>query len=401
MILLYWREKIICSYVNYVLYLDYKKVNQIYMINRPFWVEKINDGWGTRPLVWLSGVRRSGKTTLCRMLPNVVYMNCDLPSVKRQLENPEFFFSNLSEYSTVIFDEIHRLENPSEVLKIGTDEFPNLKILATGSSTLEATSKFRDSLTGRKIQILLPPVLWNECVDDFKITDIDRRLLNGGLPEFLLSEVKRGELYSEWIDSYYARDIQEIFGVRNRTGFLKLMQLLFMQSGGIMEVATIAKGSGLSRPTVMAYLEALSVAHAISLIQPFYGGGKKEIVKRPKVYAFDTGFVCHVRGWNEIRETDRGFLWEHLVLDMLRVRFGKIYYWSDKYGNEIDFIVKGTRGDINTFECKINPDKYSPSAVTKFREYYPEGEDYCISPHVRNSYKLSFGHIGVTFQSFP
>jgi len=371
------------------------------MINRPFWVEKINDGWGKRPLVWLSGVRRSGKTTLCRMLPNVVYMNCDLPSVKRQLENPEFFFSNLSEYSTVIFDEIHRLENPSEVLKIGTDEFPHLKILATGSSTLEATSKFRDSLTGRKIQILLPPVLWNECVDDFKITDIDRRLLNGGLPEFLLSEVKRGELYSEWIDSYYARDIQEIFGVRNRTGFLKLMQLLFMQSGGIMEVATIAKGSGLSRPTVMAHLEALSVAHAISLIQPFYGGGKKEIVKRPKVYAFDTGFVCHVRGWNEIRETDRGFLWEHLVLDMLRVRFGKIYYWSDKYGNEIDFIVKGTRGDINTFECKINPDKYSPSAVTKFREYYPEGEDYCISPHVRNSYKLSFGHIGVTFQSFP
>lgn len=371
------------------------------MINRTFWLEKINEGWEKRHLVWLSGVRRSGKTTLSRMLPHAVYMNCDLPSVQRQLENPEFFFSNLQGDDKVIFDEIHRLQNPSEVLKIGSDEFPRLRILATGSSTLEATKKFRDSLTGRKVQILLPPVLWSECIEDFNITDIDRRMLNGGLPEFLLSETKKGELYSEWIDSYYARDIQELFKVRNRTGFLKLMQLLFAQSGGVMEIASLARDSGLSRPTVMAHLEAMEVAHAISLIRPFYGGKQKEIVKRPKVYAFDTGFVCHVRGWNEIRETDRGVLWEHLVLDMMRVRFGSVFFWSDKYGNEIDFIVKGTRGEVHTFECKINPDKYSPATIMKFRGFYPNGKNYCLSPHIRESYKLSFGGTEVNYRSFP
>lgn len=371
------------------------------MINRTFWLKKLNDGWGKRSLIWLSGVRRSGKTTLCRMLPGAVYLNCDLPSVVQQLVNPEYLFNNLSHGTTVIFDEIQRLPHPSEVLKIGTDEFPHLKILATGSSTLEATKKFRDSLTGRKIHIPLPPVLWSECLDDFDIPDLDKRLFKGGLPEFLLSDTKVGELYSEWIDSYYARDIQELFNVRNRTGFLKLMQLMFVRSGGILEITSLAKESGLSRPTVMAHVEAMTIAHTISLIQPFFGGGKKEIVKRPKLYAFDTGFVSHVRGWNEIRETDRGLLWEHLVLDMLHVGFGSVFYWTDKYGNEIDFVFKGTGKEVHTVECKINPDKYSPTAIKKFREYYPEGRNFCYSPHIKNQYMLSFGNITVSFQSFP
>lgn len=369
------------------------------MIYRPFWLEQLKTAWKKRPLIWLSGVRRSGKTTLCKMIPDIVYLNCDLPSVARQLDNPEFFFHNLKKGSTVILDEIHRINNPSVVLKIGTDEFPHLKILATGSSTLAATKKFRDSLTGRKTQLFLPPVLWNECLNDFAIPDIDHRLLHGGLPEFLLSDEKKEEPYAEWIDSYYARDIQELFNVRNRMGFLKLMQLLFMQSGGILKITSLARESGLSRPTVMSHLKALTIAHAITLVQPFFGGGKKEIVKRPKVYAFDTGFVTHVKGWKDIRETDRGLLWEHLVLDMLRVSYGNTYYWTDKEKNEVDFIIKGPEEEVHTIECKINPEKYSTKAIQKFRNYYPKGQNYCFSPHAKEPYKLQIKELEVEFRS--
>lgn len=369
------------------------------MIIRSFWLNQINNGWKKRQLIWLSGVRRCGKTTLCKMIPDAVIMNCDLPSVNRQLKDPEYFFRNQATGSTIIFDEIHRLDDPSSVLKIGTDEFPHLKMLATGSSTLEATKKFRDTLTGRKLNLFLPPVLWSECLDEFGIQDFDRRLINGGLPEFLLSETKISELYSEWIDSYYARDILELFNVRNRIGFLKLLNLLFMQSGGIMEITSLSKESGLSRPTVMAHIESLTVAHAIALVHPFFGGGKKEIVKRPKVYAFDTGFITHVRGWSDIRETDRGILWEHLVLDMLRVEYGSVCYWMDKEKNEIDFIIKGERGEIHTVECKINPEKFSANTIKRFREFYPKGNNYCLCPHLKNSYKLLFGETEVTFQN--
>ena len=88
------------------------------MINRPFWLNILDKAWEKRSLVWLSGVRRSGKTTLCKMIPCSTYLNCDLPSVSRQLENPEYLYRNLSPGTTLIFDEIHRIQNPSLVLKI-------------------------------------------------------------------------------------------------------------------------------------------------------------------------------------------------------------------------------------------------------------------------------------------
>ena len=125
------------------------------MIVRNFWIEKLYEAWEKRSLVWLSGVRRSDKTTLSKMISDATYLNCDLPSVGRKLDDPEFFYNSLPHGSTVIFDEIHRLADPSLVLKIGTDEFKHLKILATGSSTLSATKKFRDSLTGRKVQTIV------------------------------------------------------------------------------------------------------------------------------------------------------------------------------------------------------------------------------------------------------
>ena len=369
------------------------------MIIREFWLKRLNDAWKKRSVIWLSGVRRSGKTTLCKMLPGAVYMNCDLPSVKNQLENPEFFYRTLPSSSVIILDEIHRASDPSLVLKIGSDEFPHLKIIATGSSTLEATKKFRDSLTGRKIQLFLPPVMWNECLNEFNIKNLDKRMMHGGLPELLLADKKEDELYSEWIDSYYARDIQELFNVRNRTGFLKLMHLLFMQSGGLLEATSLSKDSGLSRPTVSAHIESLSIAHTINLVPPWHGGGFKEIIKRPKVYGFDTGFVTFIKGWNEIREDDRGLLWEHLVLDMLKVSFSKVWYWRNNEKDEIDFIVKGTGENVHTIECKINPEKYNSSAVRKFRKLYPSGKNYCYSPLILKPYKISTGGIEVVFQN--
>ncbi len=133
------------------------------MIIRNFWINKIREAWKVRPVVWLSGVRRVGKTTLSKMLDEIMYLNCDLPSTWRRLQDPESFFKSLKKKEIVVFDEIHRLDDPSNLLKIAADEYPDLRILATGSSTLAATKKFRDSLTGRKHTIYLSPVLWQEC----------------------------------------------------------------------------------------------------------------------------------------------------------------------------------------------------------------------------------------------
>lgn len=131
------------------------------MINRPYWLEKIESSWRKAPIVWLTGVRRVGKTILCNELADVLYLNCDLPSTADRLQDIERFFKSTKK-NRIIFDEIHQLPDPSKILKIAADAFPHLKILATGSSTLAATKKFRDSLTGRKRVLHLLPVLASE-----------------------------------------------------------------------------------------------------------------------------------------------------------------------------------------------------------------------------------------------
>ncbi len=366
------------------------------MIERPYWLSCIRSAWKKRPIVWLAGVRRVGKTTLARMLPETVFLNCDLPSDTRRLEDPELFFRAQPKNSVIVLDEVHRLPDPSRVLKIAADAFPGFRVLATGSSTLAATRKFRDALTGRKFVLRLSPVLWTECEADFKILDLDRRMLHGGLPEFLLSSRKDESLFSEWMDSFYARDIQELFAVRERTGFLNLFRLVLRTSGGLADYSALSRESDISRPTVKAYLEALSIACAVQPVPPFHGGGRRELVKRPKVYGFDTGFVTYVRGWKDIRDEDRGLLWEHLVLDILRAGAGdeNVAYWRDKSGREVDFIVRRGR-EVDTIECKINPDRFDPESLFVFREAYPRGRNFLVSPGIRTASERRFGNLVV------
>ncbi len=365
------------------------------MIQRSLWLDRVRQSWSRRSVVWLSGVRRVGKTTLARMLPdeNVVHLNCDLPSTARMLEDPELFLDGQRPGTVLVFDEVHRLADPSRLLKIAADEYPRLRVLATGSSTLAATGKFRDSLTGRKQVIHLCPVLWDECADPFGVPDLDRRLLHGGLPESLLADRKEPEFFSEWIDSFYARDILELFAIRNRQGFLALFRLLLRQSGGQLDYGKLASLSELSRPAVKAHIEAMQVAHAVHLVRPFHGGGKREIVSRPKCYAFDTGFVTEEKGWDSIRDDDRGLLWEHLVLDSLRFRYRDedIFYWLDKSHREVDFVVRNGRDHVDLIECKIDPGRLNIASVKAFRSLYPLGDNYIVTPAVKQPYRARRG----------
>lgn len=376
------------------MYLTFRRLNGYYdfMIRRPWWLARLGAGWERHSIVWLAGVRRSGKTTLSRMLEDAEYLNCDLPSTSRQLQDPELFFRARPAGSVIVLDEVHRLEDPSRVLKIAADEYPQLRILATGSSTLAATRKFRDALTGRKSVLHLSPVLWTECEAEFGVSDLDRRLLHGGLPELLLAPHKDETYCAEWLDSFYARDIQELFGIRERAGFLRLLRLMMRQSGGLVDYAALSRECDLSRLTVKAHLEALAHACALHPLPPYHGGGRRELVRRPKAYAFDTGFVAFERGWRDIRDEDRGLLWEHLVLDTLRavVPWPDLHYWRDKSGREVDFVVRDGP-EAHTVECKINPDRLDFAPLAAFRALYPRGRDYVVCPGVRRAYEQRAG----------
>lgn len=218
------------------------------MVQREFWLQRLHQAWERVPIVWLAGVRRVGKTTLVKSLPETEcrYINCDSPRAVEAVADPEFFFGHVRE-PFVIFDEIHQLPDPTRLLKIGADAFPQLKIVATGSSTLAAARKFRDALTGRKRIVCLRPVLFAELAA-FGPVDLDRRLVRGGLPPVLLARTPDPDFYSEWLDSHFSRDVQELFGVAKRTAYITLLNILLRQSGGLLDITKLtAKRSSRAR----------------------------------------------------------------------------------------------------------------------------------------------------------
>ena len=170
--------------------------------------------WNERSVIWLTGVRRSGKTTLCKQLTPEAYFDCELPSVRKKLLDPEQFFLDLDE-TLCTLDEIHRLENAAEVLKIAADHFPYIKVIATGSSSLSAGKKFQDTLTGRKREVFLSLMNSNDLVD-FGEQDLVHRILYGGLPPFFLVKKFPENDMKEWIDSFWSKDIQEIFSIEKK-----------------------------------------------------------------------------------------------------------------------------------------------------------------------------------------
>ena len=124
---------------------------------RASWIERVEAAWSRRSIVWLPGVRRAGKTTLCRSLPGVEYFDCELPRVRRMLDDPEAFLEDMAG-KRIVLDEVHRLDRPAELLKIAADHHPKTRIVATGSSTLGASARFRDTLAGRKAIVWLTQI---------------------------------------------------------------------------------------------------------------------------------------------------------------------------------------------------------------------------------------------------
>ncbi len=366
--------------------------------SRPLWLTKIKDSWIAKPIVWLAGVRRIGKTTLAKSLNADVFLNCDMPSVRARLDDPESFFKEHSN-GLIVFDEIHQLNRPDEILKIAADEYKDLKILATGSSTLAATKKFKDTLTGRKKLVHLLPVLVDE-LPLFGIKNLKIRLLQGGLPPALLSPQLNAEFYLEWLDSYYARDVQELFRVEKRQPFLKLLELLLIENGSYLDITRVARLSGISRPTAIHYLNVLEITKVISIIRPCSKNSTQTIISQPKIYGFDTGFVNFVKGIEQLRTDDCGLLLENLVLETLQSLDLNvpIQYWRTKNQMEVDFIIPAKRDVTHTIECKWSANAFDPAAVISFRKHNPQGKNIVVCEKIQTPSRKTIK--GLVFQFY-
>jgi predicted AAA+ superfamily ATPase len=367
------------------------------MRTRHFWLAALDGAWRRRSVVWLSGVRRAGKTVLSRSLPGVEYFDCELPRVRREISDPEAFLAGLRG-KTVVLDEIHRLGDPAQLLKIAADHFPQTRVLATGSSTLGASRKFRDTLAGRKAEIWLTPMITAD-VEDFRAPDLKHRFLHGGLPPFFLAEDLPERDFQEWMDAYWAKDIQELFRLERRHSFQRFAELLFIQSGGMFEATRFARDCEVSRTTIANYLAVLEATFVAHVVRPFSARRASEIVAAPKVYAFDTGFVCHYRGWSTLRDGDLGVLWEHFVLNELHARLQSrdIRYWRDKQRHEVDFVIQRRGAQPTAIECKWSAGGFDARNLAAFREIHPRGDNFVVCRDVGRAYRRTVAGVDIQF----
>jgi len=311
------------------------------------------------------------------------------------LADPESFLED-HRGQRIVLDEIHRLDAPSEILKVAADHYPDVRIIATGSSTLGASSKFRDTLAGRKRNLWLTPMTHEDQVL-FGPGELERRMLRGGLPPFFLAAEPPRADFQDWFDGYWAKDLQELFRLERRSGFQKLLELVFIQSGGMFEASSFAAPCGISRTTVSTYLEILEETMVAKVLRPFHSARSREVVQAPKVYGFDTGFVCHYRGWETLREDDFGVLWEHLVLNELTASLqGRpLHYWRDRDRHELDFVLATNPAAPVAIEVKWKASAFDPANLKVFRTTYPEGSNYLVAHDVDRPFTRRYGDLAV------
>jgi predicted AAA+ superfamily ATPase len=315
------------------------------------------------------------------------------------MEDPQAFLDGL-DGRRVVLDESHRLANPSELLKIAADHYPNTRVLATGSSTLGASAKFKDTLAGRKRNVWLTPM----CLEDLKDAnrpDLQHRFLRGGLPPFFLAELFPERDFQEWMDAYWAKDVQDLFRLEKRSSFQKFTELVMTQSGGLFEATRFTAPCEVSRTTISNYLMVLEATFVAHVIRPFSTHRPTEIVSAPKVYGFDTGFVSYYRGWQDLRREDLGPLWEHFVLNeiMARQQSREISYWRDKRGHEVDFILTGRRNNPIALECKWSASDFDATNLQAFRRQYPGGENIVVAHDVDRQFSRQYAGLTVRFES--
>jgi len=369
------------------------------MVSRTFWSNLLGSAWEQKTVVWLTGVRGAGKTSLCQTLWDAEFFDCEAPRVRRLMADPEEFWKKLRG-KKVVLDEIHRLPNLLPLLKTAADRFPSSRVLVTAPVSLQVNPHDRAALEERLAQVWLTPMMSRDLVD-FGNTGLEHRFLRGGLPPFFASPTLPEADFQEWMDSFWAKDIQDLFRIEQRDSFHQFMELLFARSGEPFEAVRYADPCGVSRTTITKYLQALEASWAALVVRPFSTRLAVEIVTIPQAYVFDTGFLCYSRGWQRLREEDLGILWKHWVLNEIcaHLQAPQVQYWRDKRRHEVDFILINRELGIITITCLWRARDFTPRGLQAFRNHYPSGPNWVVCRDATRASVHSLPRLKVEFIS--
>lgn len=343
------------------------------------------------------GARQVGKTTLVKRILNEKgnlknYFNCEDLSTKDIIEsaNAERMKMFFGDNKLIVLDEAQKIQNIGLNMKIFHDRYPEIQIIATGSSSFDLSNKINEPLTGRALDFFLLPISINEILkeNNYSVIDssIDRYLRFGMYPEINSKDDESAKFIIENISSKYLyKDILELEFLKKPEMLLNLLKLLSYQLGNEVSKNELANKLQTSRQTIEKYLTLLEKVFIIYRLKPFSRNLRNEINKKEKIYFYDLGIrnslISDFRSAD--MRYDKGALWENFcIIERIKYfnNFGiknNYYYWRTTQKDEIDLIEEND-GKIRAYEFKwTNPGNFKRHR--NFIEAYKPAEYKLIS----------------------
>ncbi len=307
----------------------------------------------------LYGARRVGKTTLTQTILSQYpgkkpkYINCELVANKQALEihDPSQLKNFIGDSELVALDEAQNIEGIGRTIKIIVDAYPNIQIIATGSSSFELANKTAESMAGRMYTFMLYPFSVGEIEQGKGYGEIESKLENllrfGLYPEIIdqTEDVARRRL-DELISTYLYKDVLTFSGMKNSKLIVNLLQLLALQIGSEVSYNELATTLGIDRLTVIKYIDLLEQSFIIFTLRTLSRNPRNEISKSVKIYFYDLGIRNSlIQAYNPMGiRTDVGALWENFCIVERRklVKYLPLhrntYFWRTYDQKEIDYI---------------------------------------------------------------
>jgi uncharacterized protein len=305
----------------------------------------------TFKVVALVGPRQSGKTTLVKALfKDKPYYSLENPDIRNfAINDPRGFLKTIEKGA--ILDEVQRTPNLFSYLQEVIDNSTEKgKFILTGSNNFLLQQNISQSLAGRVGYFNLLPFSIRELKDSKLIPETDEELLfKGFYPPIYDQEIAPSDWLPNYIRTYIERDVRQITNITDLLVFEKFIRLLAGRTAQELNYSSLSVDAGIDVKTIQAWIGILESSFIVFLLKPHYNNFNKVIVKRPKIYFYDTALVCSLLGitkWEQlVNYPIKGALFETMVVSEMvkkRANAGKqinLYYWRDKTGHEIDLIT--------------------------------------------------------------
>ena len=335
-------------------------------------------------VVSLTGPRQSGKTTLIKELfPERTFLSLENPQNREfAIEDPNGFIKNAIQKSKYIsIDEAQYVPELFSYIQEIVDE-NNLagQFLLSGSQNFLLNEKISQSLAGRVGNLYLQPFSYQELPKKFHLKTLEENLVRGFYPALINHKISNLDWYANYIETYIEKDVRQLINIGDINSFRKFLKLCAARTGQVINYSEIANSCDVSHNTVKKWISVLEASFIIKLSSTFHRNFNKRLIKSPKLYFLDSGICSNLLGLNNESDLElsrfKGGIFESYIFSELykfitnRGLRKEIYYWRERSGLEIDFIVEAAK-KILAIEAKASKTirKEHYNFLDKFKSY--------------------------------